>query len=111
MLSELGRKGKFHKAGNPAGVCNRQLERIVAIAKAFLDQHSDISCSSDYFQQRYTYRHNLIVAVHEAGRWFYDHYPPEELTNLAAPKLFKTEVECLTWIKQGLDRNLHVDQH
>ncbi|MBD2021455.1 hypothetical protein H6F43_14845 [Leptolyngbya sp. FACHB-36] len=110
LLSERGRKGKFHKAGNPAGVCNQQLARIIAIAKAFLDQHSDIKHDSGYFVHRYTYQHNLIVLIEEADKWFYDHYPPEELTNIAAPKLFSTQDECLAWIRQGLDRNLRVDQ-
>ena len=34
---------------------------------------------------------------------FYDHYPLVELINIAAPKIFESESECLAWIHQGLD--------
>jgi hypothetical protein len=47
-----------------------------------------------------------LIVIHEgAGKYFYDHYKPEELNNVAAPKLFKSESDCISWIKQGLDRS------
>jgi hypothetical protein len=45
----------------------------------------------------------LIIVFKEGGKYFYDHYPPELLNNIAAPKLFTSEYECLNWIQQGLD--------
>lgn len=104
LVSELGHQGKFHRADNPSQVCDSTIKGIIDQAKAFLDQHSDILSQRDYFKQRYTYRDNLIIINHEAGKWFYDHYPPGELRNVAAPRLFTTERECINWIRQGLDR-------
>jgi len=103
LLSAIGRNGKFHKAENPTGLCDRTVDGITAIGKEFLDKHSDLQSDSGYFKHRYTYRHHLIITIHESNQWFYDHYPPDELRNIAAPKLFSSEDECLTWVKQGLD--------
>jgi len=103
LLSEIGRKSQFHKAENPAQIYGNSVSNIVEIAKEHIDQNVDFESQRDIFQSRYVYRKNLIILFHENGRYFYDHYPPELLNNIAAPKLFKSEYECLKWIKQGLD--------
>lgn len=108
LLSALAHKGKFHKADNPAGLHSSRGSEIVAIAKEHLNQHSDIDDPESWehcFKERYTYRDNLIIVYREGNRCFYDHYPPRELNNIAAPKIFLTESDCLNWVKQGLDRN------
>jgi hypothetical protein len=105
LLSELGHKGKFHKAENPAGIYSNSSDSIIAIAKEHLDNSSDVVTTIDYFKYRYTYLYNLIIVHETAGKYFYDHYKPEGLNNVAAPKLFNSEYECISWIKQGLDRS------
>jgi hypothetical protein len=103
LLAEVGHKSQFHKADNPARVYGSSILNIVEIAKEHIDQYSDFDFQGDGFKSRYIYRHNLIIVFQENGKYFYDHYPPELLNNIAAPKLFKSEFECLTWIQQGLD--------
>lgn len=103
LISELGNKGRFHKVENPAGICSNRLDIIINIAQEFLDENSDVVKSSDYFRRRYTYNHNLIIVYQELGKCFYDHYKPDSLKNVAAPRIFASEEDCLTWIKQGLD--------
>jgi len=103
LLSEIGRKSQFHKAENPAEIYSSSMNTTIAIAKEHIDKHSDFVSHSDNFKLRYIYRHNLIIIFKESGKYFYDHYPPDSLNNIAAPKLFKSEYECLCWIKQGLD--------
>lgn len=110
LLSELGHHGQFHQQENPSGICETAITSTIAIAQDFLSHHSDIANPSNYFQHRYTYRHNLIVAIEQAGKWFYDHYPPTELRNIAAPKLFSSQAECLTWIRQGLTSNSAINE-
>lgn len=105
LLSGLGHKGKFHKSENPVGMYSSSVERIVAIAKEHLDENSDVVSRDDYFKHRYTYRNNLIIVYEVSGKYFYDHYNPYSLNNIAAPKIFKSEYECIRWIKQGLDRS------
>lgn len=106
LLSALSYKASLHKADNPAGLYSSRLEGILAIAKEHLDQqHLEGDDHTEVFKGRYTYRDNLIIVHRAAGKCFYDHYPPQELSNIAAPKLFRTEPECLGWVKQGLDRN------
>ncbi|MGB7444003.1 MAG: hypothetical protein WA919_23305 [Coleofasciculaceae cyanobacterium] len=105
LLSELGHKGKFHKIENPAGICSNKLDIIIDIAKEFLDENSDVVNSADVFKRRYTYCHNLIIVHEESGKYFYDHYKQDNLNNIAAPKIFASEQECLNWVKQGLDRS------
>lgn len=105
LLSALGYKGKFHKADNPVGLHSSRGSEIVAIAKEHLAQYSDVASQVDCFKGRYTYRDNLIIVYQEADRCFYDHYPPRDLNNIAAPRVFQTESECLIWVKQGFDRN------
>lgn len=104
LLAEIGHRGAFHQSNNPAGLYSSDVSAVIQIAKDYLDRHSDISSSTNHFQHRYTYRHNLIIVYQEAGKFFYDHYPPQSLTNLAAPKIFTTEQDCLSWIQQGIDR-------
>jgi hypothetical protein len=75
------------------------------VAREHLKENSDVISSLDYFKCRYTYKENLIIIYEELGKYFYDHYKPDNLNNLAAPKLFQSEQDCLSWIKQGLDRS------
>jgi len=105
LLCELGYKGKFHKTNNPAGIYSSNLASIVDVAKEHLYVVSDIVSTFDYFKCRYTYNHNLIIIYEEVGKYFYDHYKPDDLNNVAAPKLFKSEQDCLSWIKQELDHS------
>ena len=104
LLSEIGQKSQFHKAENPAGIYGNSISNIIDIAKEHIDKHSEFVSHGDSFQSRYTYYQNLIIVFQQDGQYFYDHYPPELLNNIAAPKLFKSEYECLSWIKQGLYR-------
>lgn len=105
LLSELGYKGKFHKSENPAGIYSGSIADIIAVAKSHLNKNSDIINSGDYFKFRYTYRNDLIIIYQVAGKYFYDHYKPESLNNVAAPRLFTSEQECIRWVKQGLDHS------
>jgi hypothetical protein len=105
LLSELGCRGRFHKAENPGGIYSSSLKETLRIAKEHLNEQSDISSSFDLFKSRYTYRDNLIIIANLSGKYFYDHYPPDRLTNIAAPKIFKTEIDCINWVKEGLDRS------
>jgi hypothetical protein len=105
LLSELGHKGKFHKSENPDGIYFNSIDSLIEVAKEHLDENSDVVTSVDYFKCRYTYRHNLIIIYEGAGKYFYDHYKPENFNNVAAPKLFKSEQDCISWIKEGLDRS------
>ncbi|MBD2344448.1 hypothetical protein [Anabaena subtropica] len=103
LLSEIGQKSRLHKLENPAKIYGNSISNIIEIAKEHIDQNADFVSRKDSFQSRYIYRNNLIIVFHENDRYFYDHYPPDLLNNIAAPKLFKSEYECLSWIKQGLD--------
>lgn len=105
LLSGFGHKGKFHKSNNPAGMYSDSIIGIIEVAREHLKENSDVIGSLDYFKCRYTYKENLIIIYEELGKYFYDHYKPDNLNNLAAPKLFQSEQDCLSWIKQGLDRS------
>ena len=105
LLCELGNRGKFHQFENPAELYSNSIEKLMAVAKQHLNQFSDILSQIDYFQSRYTYRDDLIIIHHEAGKYFYDHYKPDCLKNIAAPKIFKSEQECISWVKTGLDQS------
>ncbi|MEH2287952.1 hypothetical protein [Nostoc sp.] len=109
MLSEIGHRSEFHKAENPAQIYGGEVSNIIDIAKEHIDQNSESVHLGDSFKSRYVYRNNLIIIFQEGDKYFYDHYPPELLNNIAAPKLFKSEYECLNWIKQGFDGR-HVRQ-
>ncbi len=104
LLSEQGYKGEFHKLENPAKLYSSNIAQIIDIAKKHLHEAIEQSSDFDYFQNRYTYQNNLIIIHQQAGKCFYDHYPPQEIRNVAAPKIFFTPHECLTWVKQGLDK-------
>ena len=104
LVSAVGYNSQFHKAENPAAICGISVDNIIKIAKEHLDLHSDLLAYSDAFKFRYTYCNSLIIIFSQGGKYFYDHYPPDSLNNIAAPKLFKSEYECLQWIKEGLDR-------
>ena len=109
LLSEFGHQGQFHQAENPADLYSTQVERLIEAAKQHLDRHADPlsipDFKGDYFQHRYTYRGNLIIVHAAAGKYFYDHYAPHRLHNIAAPKMFPSEAVCIQWVKEGLDRN------
>ncbi|MCC5669764.1 hypothetical protein LC653_39650 [Nostoc sp. CHAB 5784] len=103
LLSEVGRTSQFHKAENPAKIYGSSVSNIIDIAKEHIDKNLEFVSHRDSFKSRYIYRNNLIIIFQEGDKYFYDHYPPELLNNIAAPKLFKSEYECLSWIKQGLN--------
>ena len=67
-------------------------------------ENSDVEYLGDYFKLRYVYDDDLIVIHQEADKFFYDHYKPDSLTNIAAPKIFQSEHECINWVKAGLDK-------
>lgn len=105
LLSTMGQNVRFHRAENPAQQYAGQVEQILAIAQAHLDQKSDIDHHLDHFQERYVYLDNLILISAIASKYFYDHYPPDRLQNIAAPKIFPSEQACIDWVKQGIDRH------
>ncbi|MBD2084959.1 hypothetical protein NDI49_22765 [Trichocoleus sp. ST-U3] len=105
LLSELGHKGKFHKLENPAGIYSSCIDTIIEAAKEHLDENSDVVSQNDYFKNRYIYQDNLIIVYQLGSKYFYDHYKSDNLNNVAAPKIFGTEQECITWIKEGLDKS------
>ena len=110
LLADVGHKSSLHQADNPAGVYSRTIQGILKIAKEhlntqppgteFTDQYG-----VDHFKHRYTYRDNLIIVAEARGKVFYDHYPPFELRNIAAPRIFTSQQDCMQWVKQGLDHN------
>jgi hypothetical protein len=98
LLAEIGHKSQFHKAENPAGIYGSNIDNIIDIAKEYIDKNLEFFSNGDIFKSRYTYRNNLIIVFEECGKYFYDHYPAESLNNIAAPKLFASEYECISWI-------------
>jgi hypothetical protein len=104
LLCAFERQGNFNLEVNPTEEYSASVERVMAIAQTFLSYHSDLTADTYYIQQRYVYQGNLILISQIAGKYFYDHYPPDRLTNLAAPRLFETEADCIAWVKQGIDR-------
>jgi hypothetical protein len=105
LLEEQGHKSELHKAENPAELYSSNIEEIIDIAKRHLDERAEKGSERIFLKRYTTYQNNLIIVHQEAGKCFYDHYPPHELRNLASPKPFKTANECINWVKQGLDRN------
>lgn len=105
LLSEWRHKGKFHKAQNPDEIYLGSINGIIKVAKEYLDDNSEFGSNREYFKNRYTYQNNLIIIYEMAGKYFYDHYKPDNLTNIAAPKIFQSEQDCINWVKQGLDRS------
>ncbi|MCC5638363.1 hypothetical protein LC593_21495 [Nostoc sp. CHAB 5844] len=103
LLSEICNKSRFHKTENPAGIYGNSITNIIDIAKEHLDKNLEFFSQKDAFKSRYIFRNNLIIIFQEEGKYFYDHYPPELLNNIAAPKLFNSEYECLSWIQAGLN--------
>lgn len=104
LLSELGHQGNFHKRENLTGLYTNSIEKIIKVAQEHLYENSDVVSHSDYFKSRYVYCDDLIIIHEEADKFFYDHYKPYSLTNVAAPKIFQSEYECINWVKAGLDR-------
>jgi hypothetical protein len=105
LLSEEGYKHELHQQENPAKLYSSKLVNIINIAQNHLQQIQEKEVGySDYFSQRYTYNKNLIIIHKESSKCFYEHYPPYQLRNIAAPKLFNSSLDCLNWIKNGLDR-------
>ncbi|KAI9131243.1 hypothetical protein [Acaryochloris sp. CCMEE 5410] len=106
LLSELGNRSEWHRANNPAGLHSSRIEGILDIAREHLEAEVSAIPTMDYFKQRYIYKQNLVIISEIAGKFFYDHYPPTRLNNIAAPKIFSSELACINWVKAGLDRNL-----
>lgn len=104
LLSARGYRDRLHQATNPAGLYSSKLRDIQDIARQHLEAQIYTPQESDYFEERYTYNYNLIIIHQAAEKYFYDHYAPDKLTNIAAPKLFSTHKNCIKWIKQGLKR-------
>ena len=104
LLSEQGYTSILHQAENPAKLYSSELTGIIAIAKQHLDSQVTLE-GSRYFRQRYTYNHNLIIIHQAANKCFYDHYAPNKLVNIAAPKIFSNAADCIEWVKSGLQRN------
>lgn len=104
LLSDRGWKGKFHNVENPAGLYGDSIEAAIAVAREHLYLHSDSHPTEDPFKERYIYRNHLFILYEQGGKCFYDHYPPETLKNLAAPKIFSSKVECIRWITEELTR-------
>lgn len=104
LLSEQGYTSQLHQADNPAKLYSSKLSDIIAIAKKHLDSQVVLE-GSDYFRQRYTYSNNLIIIHQAAGKCFYDHYSPNKLVNIAAPKIFESKPDCINWVRLGLSRN------
>ncbi len=103
LLSELGHQGNFHKAENLTGFYTNSLEKIIKVAQKHLYENPDVISHGDYFQSRYVYCDDLIILHQEAEKFFYDHYKPHSLTNVAAPKIFQSKYQCINWVKAGLD--------
>jgi hypothetical protein len=103
LLSDRGYQGKFHQRENPAKLYANSLQGIISISQQHLDKFVKKKSKNDYFYNRYTYLDNLIIIHYEVGKYFYDHYSPKELTNIAAPKLFLSVQDCIDWVKYGLD--------
>ncbi|PZD74855.1 hypothetical protein C1752_01006 [Acaryochloris thomasi RCC1774] len=104
LLSLVTNQAPLHKIENPADRYTERLESIIEIAKDHLDRELQEEQPLGYYQQHYVYRHNLIIISAIGGKIFYDHYPPSHLNNIAAPKIFASEQDCIHWVKQGLDR-------
>jgi hypothetical protein len=112
LIAENGSRNKLHKVENPTGFYGHSIESIIEIAKEYIDRYLidknlELVNMDDAFKNRYTYRNNLIIVSQEAGKYYYNQYPPESLNNIAAPKIFKSEFDCISWIKQGVD-GLHI---
>lgn len=104
LLSLVANNAPFHRAENPAKLYEETIANIIEIAQNHLDQELKEAQPPDYCQQHYVYRHNLIIISVIGDKVFYDHYPPNRLHNIAAPKIFASEQDCIVWVKQGLDR-------
>ncbi|MGK7919224.1 MAG: hypothetical protein AB4080_04370, partial [Trichodesmium sp.] len=105
LLSELGHKGNFHQWENPTGFYTNSVDKIIKVAQSHLYENSDVVSDNDYFKLRYIYCNSLIIIHQEADKFFYDHYQPHSLTNIAAPKIFQSEYECINWVKTGIDKS------
>ncbi|MGB7275695.1 MAG: hypothetical protein WBC69_20570 [Geitlerinemataceae cyanobacterium] len=104
LLSDRGWKGTFHKGENPAGLYCDSLEEAIAVAQEHLEIHSDSDSPVNTFKERYIYQNNFFILYEEGGKCFYDHYSPDNLNNIAAPKIFKSKVDCISWITRELTR-------
>lgn len=113
LLSEWGHKGALHKAENPGGIFSMSPDGIIDIAVEYVTGCDEslkypatpyLPSTEDYFKNRYTYCHHLFILFKAHRKYFYDHYPPYELRNIAAPKIFTSEQACLEFIQQGFQR-------
>jgi hypothetical protein len=104
LLSEQGYTSILHQAENPAKLYSAEIEGIMAIAQQHIDTQVTLE-GTDYFRQRYTYNHNLIIIHQQGNKCFYEHYAPSKLVNIATPKIFSSVADCINWVKLGLQRN------
>ena len=104
LLAGYGYQHQWHKTENLAGVYTEDIYEVVIHAKAHLDRHEACGGKESHFSGSYTYLRNLVVIYEAAGRFYYDQYAPESLTNIAAPKLFSTKQDCIEWVRLGLLR-------
>lgn len=105
LLANQGSTSPLHQSTNLSGICTNNLDDIIKIAKQNLDEKIKTYLGIDPFRDRYIYQNHLVILHYHSGKYFYDHYPPQELSNIAAPKLFISANDCLSWIKQGLDQH------
>ena len=104
LLSGYGYQHQWHKSENLAGIYAEDIYEVIVHAKAHLDREDACGGKQGHFSSSYTYLRNLIVIYEAAGRFYYDHYAPERLTNIAAPKLFSSKEKCIDWVRTGLLR-------
>ena len=104
LLAGYGYQHKWHKCENPAGYFTEDVYDVLQAAKKHLDKAEAVGGAEQHFRHRYTYLNNLVVLYKAAGKYYYDHYAPYGLNNIAAPKLFATEQDCIEWIRLGLLR-------
>ena len=105
LLSGYGSQHQWHKSGNLAGIYAEDIYDVIHHAKVHLDRQDACGGKSGHFSNSYTYLRNLVVIYESADRYYYDHYAPDSLTNIAAPKLFSSKEECIEWVRAGLLRH------
>jgi hypothetical protein len=102
LLAAAGHTNPWHQTTNPAGLYAEDGLKILEVAQAHLDEAAVAGGSDDHFQRRYTFLKNLVILYETANKVYYDHYAPTSLVNIAAPKLFAAEQDCIEWIRRGL---------
>lgn len=103
LLSERGNKDKFHKEQNPTQLYSSSLTTILKIAIEHLKQQVNYVGDVNFFKLRYTCNDHLII-LHQTqnNKWYYEHYLPDKLDNIAESRQFKNRFECLSWVQDSL---------